>query len=105
MEDTQLAKMIYHRVMAIMKFTLNLEEFSYREKGRNDPRYKTFKQQLMSNTYENLRELFADLEKQGVLSKTDETEDVKDGYKPTPSGGSGYVNSEAFDRWLKENFF
>jgi hypothetical protein len=105
MEDTQLAKMIYHRVMAIMKFALNLEEFSYREKGRNDPRYKTFKQQLMSNTYENLRELFADLEKQGVLSKTDETEDVKDGYKPTPSGGSGYVNSEAFDRWLKENFF
>ena len=100
MEDTQLAKMIYHRVMSIMKFTLNLEEYSYRERGRNDPRYKTFKQQLMSATYENIRQLFKDMESLGIVEPTTDEEDVKDGYKPTPSGGSGYINTEEFDAWV-----
>lgn len=103
MEDTQLAKMIYHRAMSVMKFTLNLEEFSYREKGRDDPRYRTFKQQLMSATYDNLRELFEELKNAGILQHTQEPEDVKDGYKPTPSGGSGYINSKEFDDWLDGN--
>jgi len=98
--NTQLASKIFHRVMSIMKFTLNLEEYSYREKGRDDPRYKTFKQQLMANTYENLRGLCEELEKDGVIKSTDDGEDVKGGYKPTPSGGSGYINSKDFDEWL-----
>lgn len=100
MEDAQLAKMIYHKVMSVMKFTLNLEEYSYREKGREDPRYKTFKQQLMSATYDNLRQLFAEMETAGFLQQTEDPEDVKDGYKATCSGGSGYVNSDDLEKWL-----
>lgn len=99
----QLAGLIYHRCMSIMKYTLELEEFSYREKGRNDPRYKTFKKHLMYNTYRNLRCLFEDLEKLGVIVPTEYEEDVKDGYKDSPSGGSGYINSPDFDEWLNEH--
>lgn len=96
----QIAGLIYHRCMSIMKYTLELEEFSYRETGRNDPRYKTFKKHLMSNTYSNLRCLFNDLEEMGIIIPTEYAEDVKDGYKETPSGGSGYINSPEFDEWL-----
>lgn len=100
MAEEQLARIVYHRVMSIMKYTLELEEFSYREQGRTDPRYKTFKKHLMANTYENLRGLFKEIEEMGVAQKTDYPEDVKDGYKETDSGGSGYVNTQEFDDWL-----
>lgn len=100
MKDSQLARMIYHRWMSSMKYALELEEFSYREKGRNDPRYRTFKKHLMANTYENMRALLEELAEMGVIEETDYEEDVKDGYQDTPSGGSGYVNTEDFDEWL-----
>ncbi len=99
MGKEQIARTIYHRVMSVMKYTLELEEYSYREQGRKDPRYKTFKKHLMSNTYENLRGLFGDMENAGLIQKTDYPEDVKDGYKETDSGGSGFVNTESFDEW------
>ena len=99
--DLQVARMIYHRCMSIMKFTLDLEEYSYKDKGRNDARYKFFKKQLMQNTYDNLRGLFADLEGMGVVIPAEYHEDVKDGYQDTPSGGSGYLNADRFNAWLK----
>lgn len=101
MKDRQLARMIYHRWMSNMKYALELEEFSYREKGRNDPRYRTFKKHLMANTYENMRALLEDLNELGVIEETEYDEDVKDGYKDTVSGGSGYINTEDFDEWLE----
>lgn len=101
MNETQVAKLIYHRCMSIMKFTLDLEEYSYKDNGRNDPRYKFFKKQLMQNTYDTLRELFCDLEELGLVIPTDYDEDVKDGYKETLSGGSGYLNADRFNAWIK----
>ena len=101
-QDAQIARIIYHRWMSTMKYTLELEEFSYREKGRTDLRYKTFKKHLMSNTYNNLRALFENLEQLGLITKTEYEEDVKDGYKDTSSGGSGYLNNTEFDDWLQE---
>lgn len=100
MSNNQLARMIYHRWMSSMKHALELEEMTYREQGRDDPRYKTFKKHLMANTYEQMRELFEDLSELEIIQQTEHEEDVKDGYKDTPSGGSGYVNSEDFDEWL-----
>lgn len=100
--DDQLARIIYHRWMSTMKYTLELEEFSYREKGRNDPKYKTFKKHLMANTYSNLRSLFEDLSELGIIEKAPYDEDVKDGYRDTPSGGSGFVNTRDFEEWLGE---
>ena len=99
--ENQLGRVIYHRFMSIMKFTLDMEEFSYKDKGRNDTRYRFFKKQLMAETYKTLRELLTELEEGGLLDKTDYQEDVKDGYKDTASGGSGYLNSTSFNGWVK----
>lgn len=99
--DIQLARIIYHRMLSTMKFTLDLEEQKYLEKGRRDERYKFFKKQLMSQTYDNLRSLFKDLEALKLIEPANYPEDVKDGYKPTSSGGSGYANTKALDDWLK----
>lgn len=99
--EMQLARTIYHRMLSTMKFTLDLEEQKYIEKGRQDDRYKFFKKQLMSQTYDNLRALFKDLETLNIIRPTDLPEDVKGGYKSTSSGGAGYVNTEELDEWLK----
>jgi len=100
--ERQLARLIYHRALSIMKFTLDLEEQKYLEKGRKDERYKFFKKQLMAQTYENLRLLFKDLESLELIRKVSEyEEDVKDGYRPTSSGGSGYLNADRFEAWLQ----
>ncbi len=101
-ESKQLGRLIYHRWMSTMKFTLDMEETKF-ETGRNDPRFKFFKKMLMANTYENMRGLLKELEGWGVLNETDTPEDVKDGYKETDSGGSGYLNSEDFDAWLADD--
>jgi len=98
--ENQLARIIYHRMLTTMKFTLDLEEQKYLEKGRKDERYKFFKKQLMSQTYDNLRALFKDLEGLKLLEPTNDSEDVKDGYKATLGGGSGYMNTENLDAWL-----
>ncbi len=98
--EMQLARTIYHRMLSTMKFTLDLEEQKYLEKGRHDDRYKFFKKQLMSQTYDNLRSLFKDLEAMQLLESTSYPEDVKDGYRPTSSGGSGYTNTKELDEWL-----
>jgi DNA-binding HxlR family transcriptional regulator len=101
MENSQeLARLIAHKTCSIMKFTLELEEMSYREHGRNDSRYKTFKRMLMATTYETLRELFEELVEWKLIKKTDYPEDVKDGYRDTASGGSGYLNSKRFGDFL-----
>jgi len=100
-KEKQLGRLIYHRFMAIMKFTLDLEEYSYKDRGRNDPRYRFFKKQLMAETYKIQRELFDEMEKLGIVSKTDYSEDVKDGYQETDSGGSGYLNNDRFNAWIK----
>ncbi len=101
-KNKQIARMIYHRWMSTMKYTLELEEFSYREKGRSDPKYKTFKKHLMANTYDSLRSLFEDLRSLDLLEKTSYEEDVKNGYMENDSGGSGYLNTAEFDDWLNE---
>jgi len=93
-KDKQLARLIFHNILATMKDTLNLEELSYREVGRDDPRYKTFKKHLMEFTYNNLRNLLDELEEWGFIIKTENHEDVKNGYQDSLSGGSGYINSD-----------
>lgn len=99
-ENNQLARKIYHKMMSTMKYTLELEEMSYRDQGRNAPGYRTFKKHLMSNTYDAIRSLFAELESLGLMEKTDYEEDPKQGYQESVSGGSGYLNTKTFDTWL-----
>ena len=98
--DTQLSRIVYLKVLSIMKFTLDLEEQKYSERGRNDDRYKFFKKHLMRETYDGLRDIFKDFEELGLICATEHRDDVKDGYKDGPSGGSGHVNTDEFDSWL-----
>lgn len=99
--DKELAKKIYHNVLKTMKFTLEMEEYGYKEQGRNDPRYKHFKKMLMQETYDNLRDLFQELEDYGLINKADYEEDLKNGWKDTQSGGSGFINSNQLNKILK----
>jgi DNA-binding HxlR family transcriptional regulator len=85
-----------------MKFTLEMEETHY-ELGREDSRYRFFKKMLMEKTYESLRELFEELSEIGLIEKTSYPEDVKNGWKETESGGSGFLNSKEFDAFLEES--
>ena len=103
MDNKQLSRFIFHNTLAIMKNTLNLEELSYREMGRNDPRYKTFKKHLMEFTYSTMRNMFEELDKWGLIVPTENDEDVKHGYTDSESGGSGYLNSQDFDEWLADD--
>ena len=100
-DDTQLARMIFLRMLSVMKFTLDMEEQKYPERGRNDDKYKFFKKHLMRETYDSLREMFADLMDLGLIQESENIEDVKDGYKPGPSGGSGYINSVSLEELLE----
>jgi len=92
--DHELARKVYHRCMSIMKFTLDLKQQENPREGRNNPQFKFFKKLLMEKTYQNLRGLFEELEGDGIIQATDYEEDVKNGYKDTPSGGSGYLNTD-----------
>jgi hypothetical protein len=102
-ESTQLAREIYLKMMSVMKYTLDLEEFSYKEKGRDDPRFKFFKKQLMEYTYNTMRSLFMNLEDLELIEQTEHEEDVKDGFKQTPSGGSGYINTDRLNKIIKHD--
>ena len=103
MENTQLAKLVCQTIRSIMKNTLSLEELSYREDGRNDPRYKTYKKHLMDFTYNGVRKLLHDLEEMGLVVQTDYEEDIKNGYREGPSGGSSFINSESLNDFLSHN--
>jgi len=99
MESNQLGKNIYSAFMYSLKYTLNMEERKY-EDGRKDQRFRFYKQELMDKAYKRLEELYALLEEQGLLEKID-GEHLKFGYKETPSGGCGYVNSKQLDEILR----
>lgn len=97
--EKQLAKIIFDYVRNIMKFTLDLEEVKF-ERGREDPRFKFFKKVLMKETYESLEVLFQQLKEQGLIVNTPYPEDVKNGWKDSPSGGSGYLNTDEFNEFI-----
>jgi len=101
--DQQIARLIYHKTLSIMKYTLNLEEQKYTEHGRDDSRFKFFKKELMRKTFETLYELFDELYHLKISEKSMIDEDLKNGYQPTESGGSGYVNTKSFNQWLQKN--
>lgn len=99
--EQQVAKLIFDYVRNIMKFTLDLEETKF-EKGREDSRFKFFKKVLMKETYENLETLFQQLKDLGLVNNTSYPEDVKNGWKDSASGGSGYLNTPELDDFLTD---
>lgn len=99
--ETQLAKIIFKHCMENMKFALDMEERRY-EDGRNNHKFKFYKKTLMWNTYQSIRELFLNLSDLGLIKETDYEEDVKDGQKETPSGGSGYLNTKEIDNLISK---
>lgn len=100
--EKQLARLIFRTMSTIMKSTLNLEEMSYREQGRDDPRYKTFKKYLMETTYTNVRNMLEELAKWGLIDPTGDGEDISSGFSDSLSGGAGYLNSPDLDDLIED---
>ncbi len=97
----EIARVVYHRCMSIMKFTLDLKEQEHPDQGKRHPQFKFFKRLLMQQTYQNLRGLFEELSQTGLIQKTEYEEDVKNGYQNSISGGAGYRNVDELNEWLE----
>lgn len=100
-DDGQLAKAIYLRNMAAMKEVLKLGEF--RMGGRESTDYKYFKKIVMDQFYNSMTDIFAALEKKGLLQKCPCGTTIRLGYKSCPNcNGAGHCNVEEFTAWVMD---
>jgi len=85
----QIAAIIYLKTMNAMKKTLDLVAF------KMDRRTKDFsyaKEEIMNYFYNNLKDLFKELEKEGIIIKCSCGTTLRKGYKKCECKGSGYIN-------------
>lgn len=88
--NLQIAKIIFHTCLAIMKKILDLIAFKYDKKSDD---YKYFKKQIMDYFYNGLKDLFKVLSEQKMIEKCHCKANLRQGYKPCEKcGGSGYKN-------------
>lgn len=88
----QIAKIIFHTALSVMKKVLDLIAFKYQ---KNSDDYKFFKKQIMDYFYGGLKELFVRLEDDKILDRCHCKANLRNGYKPCEKcGGSGYKNKE-----------
>jgi len=93
----QLASTIYLKSMNAMKKILDLVAF------KMDRRTKDFsyaKEEIMNYTYKNLKELFKELEKDGIIKKCScGRNSIRKGYSScSKCHGSGYENNETKEK-------
>jgi hypothetical protein len=97
--DGQVAKLVYLRLMSSMKEVLRLEEM--RQGGRDSDPYRYFKKVVMDQFYNGMGDMFAALEKAGIVSKCPCGTTVRQGYKTCQRcNGAGYCNSSEADAWI-----
>ena len=85
----QIAAIIYLKTMNAMKRTLDLVAF------KMDRRTKDFayaKEEIMNYTYNSLKELFKELEKNEIIKLCSCGTNHRQGYKKCDCKGSGYIN-------------
>jgi len=88
----QIAKIIFHSALAIMKKILNLVAFKV---GRNSEDYKFYKKEIMDYFYNGLKDLFKDLCEKKLIERCHCKANLRNGYKPCEKcGGSGFKNTE-----------
>ena len=89
MNNTQIPAIIYLKAMNAMKKILDLVAF------KMDRRTKDFsyaKEEIMNHVYNNLRDAFKELEKDGIIEKCSCGTNLRLGYKKCECKGSGYIN-------------
>ena len=75
-----------------MKNVLSLAEFKF---GNNSEDYKFFKRETMNNFYNNLSELFKNLENDNVIERCKCKSNLRHGYTSCSyCHGAGYVNTK-----------
>lgn len=91
MKNKQIARNIYLSTLDTAKKVLDLLGFKL------DKRTKDFsyaRSQVFDYFYNNLKKLFIQLEKDGLIQKSKCGHSVRGGYKACSCGGSGFVNVE-----------
>lgn len=84
----ELAKLIFHTNLTVMKKVLDLAEFKL---GKGSDEYKYFKSQIMDYFYINLSNLFKTLLDAKLLFKCECGASIRKGYSDCPQcGGSGF---------------
>lgn len=92
MEDGQVAKAIYLRMMTAMKGILDLGEF--RIGDRNSKEFRYFKKVVMDEFYNAMSDLFARMEERGELKKCPCEATIRGGYTDCPlCNGSGHCKA------------
>lgn len=90
--NCEIIKQIFWMCLGIMKNILSLAEFKM---GKKTDEYKYFKREVMSHTFNGLKEFYLNLEKKGIVKKCNCTATIRRGYSPCPKcGGSGYKESK-----------
>ena len=87
----QLSASIYLKAMNTMKKILDLLGFKL-DKRTTD--FKYAKEGIMNYTYNNLRDLFKELETEGIIEKCSCGTNIRKGYQNCICKGSGYRNKE-----------
>jgi len=77
--------------MNAMKKTLDLVAFKM-DRRTND--FKYAKEEIMNYFYNNLKEMFKELEKAGIIEKCSCGTTLRNGYKSCECRGSGFINKK-----------
>ena len=87
--NLQIAKIIFHSALSIMKKILDLVSFKV---GKESEEYKFYKKEIMLYSYSGLKDLFQKLQSDKIIKRCNCKSDLKHGYKECECGGSGWVN-------------
>ena len=88
--NSQIAKSIYLKELAVMKKILDLVAFKFDQRTNE---YIYMKKQIMDYTYQAMKILFKQFENEKFIKKCPCGTNVRHGYKSCDCGGSGYINT------------
>ena len=87
--NLQISAIIYLKAMNAMKKTLDL--IAFKMDGRTND-FKYAKEEIMNYFYNNLKDMFKELEKADIIEKCPCGTTLRHGYKKCDCRGSGYIN-------------
>lgn len=83
---------VYQETLTAMKRILDLGEFKIGSSNSKD--YAFFKREVMDSIYGSLKEIFKEMEEQGLIRPCPYCNaDLRKGWKPCPCRGSGYISA------------
>ena len=86
----EIAKLIFHSALNVMKQILSLSEFKF---GKKSDEHKYFKSQIMDFFYKELEKIFEILKDKKIIETCKCKSSLRNGYQSCSyCGGSGYKN-------------